>query len=367
MAPRLMQSHGFVWPDGLPSCVLCQRMPNDPIHVTPARALGSKLFPLTRVMAASSAPGSHLPSRSHAYMMAGGTQNRIPCAACGETISGPSHLVGAPAGTFGARTMNFPEPPQLAAEEAAVVVEGSGKLVLATKAASVVDVEDEMAQHFGREMANGDGPHLWLAGRYVGADERNRNGAYWSSGDLEVGQPTVAHGPVNWLHEEKHVIGAIAGSRLVEREAAAEGLGTHIVALAAVWPWIYPEESKVIRQASEAGSLWLSMECVSKEVACIDESCGKTLDYRTYITEKASRCEHLATGRRFKDPIFEGVGIIVPPVRPGWADAHARVTVAQAESLVERQAASFTGMGDEDAVALASQLLEASSEAPSAR
>lgn len=360
MATRSMQSHGFVWPDGLPNCTLCGKMPNDPIHVTPARPLGSKLFPLTRVLAASSSPGNSVPLRAHAYAMAGGTQNRIPCSACGETISGPSHLIGAPAGTFGYQQRAIPEPPSLASEAAAVVVEGEGKLVLATKAASVVDLDSEMAYHFGREMAQQDGPHLWLAGRYVGADERNRNGAYWSSGDLEMGQPSVAHGPVNWLHEERHVIGAIAGSRLVDRQVAAEGLGTHIVALAAVWPWIYPEEANIIRQASEANSLWLSMECVSREVACIDEACGKTLSYREYMTEKASRCDHMAGGRRFVDPIFEGVGIIVPPVRPGWAHADARVTVAQAESLVERQAASFTGMGDEDAAALASQLLETS-------
>lgn len=357
--PRI-ESHGFVWPDGLPSCVLCSRMPNDPIHVTPGRATRG-LFgsAQTRVMAvSSSSPGRLVPTQAHTYALAGAPVDRIPCAYCRGTLGDSNHLVGAPAGMRGRRTaVAIPEPPTLAHEDPPVIVQGERRLVLATKAASVVNVDDVLAEHF-REVARGPSPHLWVAGRYVGADEPNRNGAFWSSADLEMGEPTVANGPVNWLHEERHIIGAIAGSKLVSREAASEsGLGQHIVALSAVWPWLYPDESNLIRQASEAGSLWFSMECVSREVACIDESCGKALTYREYMTEKASRCEHMATGRRFVDPVFEGVGIIVPPVRPGWADSDARVTMEQAEGLVERQAASFAGLSDEDSAAVASRIL----------
>lgn len=361
--PRF-ESHGFVWPDGLPSCALCGRMPNDPVHVTPGRATrGLFAGATTRVMALeASQPGRHVPTRAHTYALAGAPVDRIPCAYCRGTLGDSNHLVGAPAGMRGPQAlMAIPEPPTLAHEDPPVIVQGERHLVLATKAASVVSVGDDLAEHF-REIARGTGPHLWIAGRYVGADEPNRNGAFWSSADLEMGEPTVANGPVNWLHEERHIIGAIAGSKLVSREAAAaSGLGQHIVALGAVWPWLYPEEAKLIEQASEAGSLWFSMECVSKEVACIDDSCGKTMPYREYMTEKASRCEHMPTGRRFVDPIFEGVGIIVPPVRPGWADSDARVTMAQAEGLVERQAASFTGLSDEDSVAVASRLLDSAS------
>jgi hypothetical protein len=355
-----MESHGFVWPDGLPNCITCGRMPNDPLHVTPARAARG-LFGITRVVAAASQPGRHTPAAAHAYTLAAPV-DRIPCAVCRGHLGDSNHLVGAPAGVRGPSSIiALPEPPTLAHEDPPVVVEGATKLVLATKTASVVDVQSEMAEHF-REVARGAGPHLWISGRYVGADEANRNGAFWSTADLQMGEPTVANGPVNWLHEERHIIGAIAGSKLVDREtAAASGLGAHIVALGAVWPWIYPEEAKVIQQASEAGSLWFSMECVSREVACTTEDCGKSLPYREYVTEKASRCEHMATGRRYVDPIFEGVGIIVPPVRPGWADSDARVTMQQAEGLVEREAASFVGLSDEDSVAVASRLLESAS------
>jgi hypothetical protein len=284
MSTRLNPSHGFVWPEGLPPCIVCGRSANDPIHITPARRLGSSLFPVTRVVAARSEPGRHDQLRPHAYEMVGGTSQRIPCAYCREPIGASGHIVGAPAGALRPTSMALPEPPTLAAAEDPPVLTlvTEDKLVLATRTAGVVDGLDgsEFAEHFRREMS-ATGPHLWVSGRYVGAEKANSNGAYWSTSDLQSGEASVAHGPVNWLHEERHVIGAIAGSRFVDREVAdAAGLNPHIVALAAVWPWLYPGEARLIEQASEAGSLWFSMECVSREVACIDESCGKSLPYR---------------------------------------------------------------------------------------
>lgn len=364
MAPRITQGHGFVWPDGLPNCIQCGRMPNDRIHVTPSPARTTYPF---RAVAAAADPGSRLPVQPHAYRLAAASIiDSVLCQYCGQPLKSSVHLIGAPAGVLvqGRRGAGvFPEPPTLAsAEERTVVVEGD-RLVLATRVASVVDPTAEL-EALGREMASTDSPHLWISGRYVGADAPNRNAAYWSSGDLEMGQPTVAHGPVNWLHEERHVIGAIAASRLVAREAADDqGLGTHIAALGAVWPWLYPDEANLIRQASDAGSLWFSMECISREVACLAEGCGNAPAYRPYMLEReTARCEHMKAGgpRRFVDPVFQGVGIIVPPVRPGWALADARVTAAESEQLVERQAAAFEGLQDEEAAVVASRILDSS-------
>lgn len=359
MARDAILGHGFVWPDGLPSCTVCDRMANDPIHVTPSRA---SVMPWgnTRLLArAEGNPGGPKPTAPHAYTTRGGVTSLVPCVACQEKLGSSVHLVGAPAGMVAPRATVIPEPPTLAGE-APVVVEGRNRFVLATKAAGVVDVAEELWQNV-RQVSAANSPHLWISGRYVGADEPNRNAAYWSTGDLEMGEPTVAHGPVNWLHEERHVIGAIAGSRMVHREVAAEGdPGNHIVALGAVWPWIYPDEARVIAQASEAGSLWFSMECISREVSCLGaDDCQHTMSYRDYMLDQDSRCEHMKDGgtRRLIDPIFQGVGIIVPPVRPGWALADARVTAAESEQLVERQAAAFVGTADEDAVVVASHLL----------
>ncbi len=63
----------------------------------------------------------------------------------------------------------------------------------------------------------------YLHGRFVEAERANRNGAFWSTEDLQLGKPTVAGGPLNWLHQERHVIGTLLSADLVSpREDAAE-------------------------------------------------------------------------------------------------------------------------------------------------
>ena len=177
----------------------------------------------------------------------------------------------------------------------------------------------------------------WLGGRLVGAEKPNRNGALWTTADLEMGQVTVAHGPVNWLHESRHVIGAIAQAQLVNTQTAdGEPDQPYIETAAAVWKWLYPDEAMVIQQASDMGKLWFSMECVSKSVECVGENgCGASVSYGDYVANKA--CVHLverSSVRRFADPTFLGAAILTPPVRPGWAEADVRV-LRQAANLGE--------------------------------
>ena len=123
--------------------------------------------------------------------------------------------------------------------------------------------------------------------RFVGAEKANRNGAFWSTADLELGELSVRNGPLNWLHEARHVIGTIADTRLVQRdEQTASDLDQpYIEAASAIWKWIYPDEAWVIEQASDANKLWYSMECISKEVACAGESgCGAEASYGDYLS-----------------------------------------------------------------------------------
>lgn len=183
-------------------------------------------------------------------------------------------------------------------------------------------------------------PHmLWMEGRFVGAEKANRNGAFWTTGDLEMGNPSVKNGPLNWLHEAKHIIGTIADSRLVTHEQASDTAlaEPYIQAAAGIWTWIYPDEAYVVEQASEQGRLWYSMECISNDVQCVgDGSCGETASYRDYLS--GDGCIHMnerSADRRFVNPVFLGGAVIVPPVRPGWADADARV-MAEAASMAEK-------------------------------
>lgn len=363
------QAHGFVWPAGLPNCAMCSRDANDSIHVTPHKGagMGGSLMPLPRAGGQYALDRStpHLPAQAHAFMLSTPSlTNRVTCQACGNPLHSGIHAIGLSSGMVpmtnspglyaGGLTTTF-------AAQSAFVAEIGNRLVLAAPVTTTFgegQLPREVASAW--EKARADNPYyMWIAGRYVEADTPNRNAAYWSTADLEIGQPTVTHGPINWLHEEKHIIGAIAGSEMVhvdKETASTTGVGNHIVMLGALWSHIYPQEAEVIQRASEDGKLWASMECVSQEVACL--VCTKAMTYADYMHQE-SRCDHMRDGapRRFVDPTFGGAGIIVPPVRPGWANADVRVQMANATEYVERQAASFSGMTALEAEEVVAQVL----------
>lgn len=240
-----------------------------------------------------------------------------------------------------AETQPIPEPSQ---QQKAFVTETGGRTLITGPASAFYrDVQRARAgnEHF-----------LWMNGRFVGAERANRNNAFWSAGDLELGQVSVQHGPLNWLHEGRHVIGTIAKARMVtpgselsepaseaDSQLAATTEQPHIEAASAIWRWIYPDEAWVIEQASDAGKLFYSMECISKEVECAGETgCGARASYGDYVQGKQTACEHLTQRsgvRRFVEPTFLGGAVIVPPIHPGWAEADAQV-MRQASMLAEK-------------------------------
>lgn len=242
-----------------------------------------------------------------------------PCALCGMMFGDAVHT-----GNDGSGDPNAPTR-QL---QKAFLTEANGKTML-TAPASVWE-----------KALSKNGHMMWMQGRFVGGETPNRNRAMWSTKDLELGQPTVAHGPLNWLHESRHIIGTIADARMVNgggREAAST-VDPHIVAMSAIWTWIYPDEAWVIENASDSGRLWYSMECISENVECVgDSGCGEKASYGEYM--KGNGCRHMrekSAVRRFDNPTFLGGAVIVPPVRPGWADADARVLHSEAAALAER-------------------------------
>lgn len=365
-------AHGFVWPEGLPPCIFCGSDANDTIHVTggPIGGMDAGLFDSMGMgmgLMAADKTSLRKPRRSHPYMLATPSLTKgITCQACGAGMADGAHAIGMPSGAMAARgqdVRNFAEEgeQQQAKQQTAFVAQIGHRLVLAAPVTTAFTAESlprEVASDWQRASAANPN-NIWIAGRYVEADRPNRNAAYWSTEDLELGEPTVSHGPINWLHEEKHIIGAIASSKFVhvERQAADDaGVGNHIVTLGALWPYIWPQEASVIQRASDDGKLWGSMECVSKEVACL--TCDKTMSYPEYMRQQA-RCDHMRDGmpRRFKEPTFGGMGMIVPPVRPGWTNADMKVLMPQAAQLAERQAASFEGLSTSDAELIVAQIL----------
>lgn len=200
-----------------------------------------------------------------------------------------------------------------------------------------------------------------VSGRLVGADQPNSNKQYWTTADLEFGLPSVAGGPLNWLHDEKHIVGALTAADLMKpaeeelREAAAKqqtAPGPHIKADSVMWSYIYPGETRIVQEAARSGSLYYSMECISKSMACV--GCGHEMDYMDCIGRTERACAHIrdrAAARRFINPVFQGAALIVPPIKPGWKDANAEVLKRAAANEQLQQFAD----GNE---ALAAQILE---------
>lgn len=234
--------------------------------------------------------------------------------------------------TNGLNNSELPTNPQV--REPSFVVNGDKGSLILTAPASVLDVEGQAAW----EKAASANPHFaYLHGRFVEADAPNRNNAFWSTEDLELAQATVANGPLNWLHDEKHIIGTLIDSKMVYREHA-DDVGNHIQAMSAIWKFVYPRETEVIEKASLSNTLWYSMECVSETVTCIDgpgkPGCGDTFPYKTVMREPAKVCQHIrekSSIRRFNQPTFLGGAVIIPPVRPGWGKADATVMRQAAE------------------------------------
>lgn len=194
----------------------------------------------------------------------------------------------------------------------------------------------------------------WIAGDFVEADNANTNTQFWTAGDLELSEYSIRYAPLNMVHKFRQPIGFYAATKVVklQKDAAAETLtlekpvekagSLKIQALSGLWSHIFPFEAAQVEAADDAGLLFYSMECRGTHLTCgTDESkdlvgCGQTFEYMQVDTH----CEHLlerSSVRHIVNPTFRGGAIIVPPVRPGWKNAHAGVL----QEAVMQEAASY--------------------------
>lgn len=218
-----------------------------------------------------------------------------------------------------------------------IVTEVSGRITITAPARALADIPAEVAAKW--QQASEANPYFqWIQGRFVEAEQANSNGAFWSTGDLEFGEVGIKHGPLNWLHESRRVIGTIADARLVREDFAQHAAleRPFIAATAAIWKWIYPDEAAEVQRASDSGNLYYSMECVAEKIQCAgDNGCGESFNYLQAVTQPTTACTHIqerSSVRRLVNPSFLGGAVIVPPVRPGWSGASAAVVKAAEES-----------------------------------
>jgi hypothetical protein len=200
------------------------------------------------------------------------------------------------------------------------ITEGNGKFY-ATAQAYIVDGDNppprELASEWGGAKTNDS--FLWIAGRYVQANAKNKNGHFWAVEDIESGESTIRHTPLNVLHRWDRPVGTFVETKIVHREAAAEDMLPEIQALAVLWGANFPNVAKAARDAHEAEQLWFSMECVAEKKQCLE--CNEVFPFRA---EAHETCKHLAVAgapRRFINPTFLGGALIFPPEKPAWSDA----------------------------------------------
>lgn len=264
-------------------------------------------------------------------------------------------------------------------DDLAILTEIDGHVLLTTSAATAVQsMTDYPARELAAEYekAAGNEALMHLTGRFVEAEAANVNGAFWSTADLDYGEKTPVHAPVNYLHRTRHIIGAFTDSKMMRPKLAtaerAANQGRPFLAVnAVVWREFFPYESRIVEMASSQGKLFWSMECQSKTIRCETsadgalQGCGAEYPFAQVMSPgtAGSVCTHLrerSSQRHFVMPRFNAGAVIVPPVNPGWRQAHAEVT-QEAEALAEQtfsEAASSRGYDDETLVALMSKIIE---------
>jgi hypothetical protein len=157
---------------------------------------------------------------------------------------------------------------------------------------------------------------LWIAGRYVQANNTNKKGHHWTTEDLEYGENTIKYVPLNIEHDTERPIGVFVETKLIEREQASVKV-PEIQALALMWGATFPALAQKVRAAHDAKQLFFSMECVSEKKQCL--TCEQEFPY---IASAHEVCEHLGIDprapRRFINPIFVGGALTSSPA---WPDA----------------------------------------------
>ena len=242
-----------------------------------------------------------------------------------------------------------PARPPAETHSSAFAIEDEGKVIVAT----AVEAASFTASDF----------FLDFRGRLVEAERANGNGAFWTQGDLQFGLPSVAHGPLNWGHDPQRIVGTLLDPVMVSAEQAAiQDLGAHIQTGARFWSYLDPQRANMLRSYIEQGRAWLSMECMAQSVECLGPNgCGKMNDYLAAANRTEDACVHVrerSSWRRMVNPIFQGAAVIVPPQRPGWANAEITGVVDQAERQLEAASVQIEGLSDSDAVAMVTTILQ---------
>jgi hypothetical protein len=216
-----------------------------------------------------------------------------------------------------------------------VIAEGRNAFYMGARA-HILEGDKEIAWAEKHVISNP--AHSYIVGKFVEAERANSNGQFFQMEGLRMGQPNIAHSPMNLDHIPKKIVGAFVASDFIyptQEDAAVTN--PYIEALGVFWKAHFPQEWQLVQQAHEQGHLYFSMECVPEKVGCIgDNGCGKQFEYAG--VQSPTYCDHINSRTADRDlinPHFTAGAVLLPPVKPGWSDANIHSLVAKHAEMAE--------------------------------
>ena len=125
-----------------------------------------------------------------------------------------------------------------------IVVE-SDDAVFISSLARLVDDDRDVASDWAGKHIKTNKFIKWVIGRYVEADNANRNGQYWTLRDLQLKHDTVHHTPMNMGHRQHDVVGTVVASEMIY--PSDEG-NPYVETVGAFWKYYFPNELEQLKQ-----------------------------------------------------------------------------------------------------------------------
>lgn len=205
---------------------------------------------------------------------------------------------------------------------------GKDRIYMAAEA-RLIENEREIASAWAANHIVLNPAHSWILGKFVEADRANKNQQFFTLEGLQMGNPSIAHGPMNVNHNPRNVVGAFVASELIfpAETAGEEPLNPYIESLAVFWKYYFPDEYRAIQNASGDGGLFYSMECVPQGLSTIGGSNDATVypyegrqspNYSKEINERTYPI-------MLHGPHFTGGALVIPPEKPAWCNADAQM------------------------------------------
>lgn len=159
---------------------------------------------------------------------------------------------------------------------------------------------------------------LRARGKVVEADAWTLKDTLFPLEELKVKYKSIEGMPLNINHVENQVVGCLVDSQLVYPEKGNPEMWVDCL----IWEFLHPEIGEAVR--SNKNKLTFSVEVYPEVVVCPE--CHKELDYLAWKTG-IDLCEHWKKSdkRIFKNFLFLGCALLLPPVKPAVPDAKAEV------------------------------------------